>query len=115
LFHSGTEIIAEEQAVWLRQNHLLGSSDDLKDVVDAFEKVSNAFKKNPKKIDEINEILQPPEKKSPEVSFLPIGAASETPTSAASATQTSVPVFSATDSSAPYSMAVRSIYNMVNA
>ena len=38
LFHSGTEIIAEEQAVWLRQNHLLGSSDDLKDVVDAFER-----------------------------------------------------------------------------
>lgn len=53
LFHSGTEIIAEEQAVWLRQNHLLGSSDDLKDVVDAFEKVSNALKKNPKKFDEI--------------------------------------------------------------
>ena len=53
LFHSGTEIIAEEQAVWLRQNHLLGSSDDLKDVVDAFEKVSNALKTNPKKFDEI--------------------------------------------------------------
>ena len=68
-----------------------------------------------RKIDQINEILQPPEKKSPEVSFLPIGAASQTPSSAASATQTSVPVFSATDSSAPYSMAVRSIYNMVNA
>ena len=53
LFHSGTEIIAEEQAVWLRQNHLLGSSDDLKDVVDAFEKVSNALKKNPEKFDKI--------------------------------------------------------------
>ena len=53
MFHPGTEIIAEEQAVWLRQNHLLGSSDDLKDVVDAFEKVSNALKKNPKKFDEI--------------------------------------------------------------
>ena len=68
-----------------------------------------------RRIDQINDILQPPEKKSPEVSFLPIGAASETPTSAAAATQTSVPVFSAADSSAPYSMAVRSIYNMVNA
>ena len=68
-----------------------------------------------RRIDQINEILQPPDKKSPEVSFLPLGAASETPTSAASATQTSVPVFSAADSSAPYSMAVRSIYNMVNA
>ena len=66
-------------------------------------------------IDKINEILQAPEKKSPEVSFLPIGAASQSPTSAASATQTNVAVFSATDSSAPYSMAVRSIYNMVNA
>ncbi len=66
-------------------------------------------------IDRLNEFLQPPEKKSPEVSFLPIGAASQTPTSAASATQTNVAVFSATDSSAPYSMAVRSIYNMVNA
>lgn len=68
-----------------------------------------------RRIDQINEILQPPEKKSPEVSFLPIGAASQTPTSAASATQTNVAVFSADDSSAPYSMAVRSIYNMVNA
>ena len=68
-----------------------------------------------RRIDQINEILQPPEKKSPEVSFLPIGAASQTPTSAASATQTNVAVFSAADSSAPYSMAVRSIYNMVNA
>ena len=53
LSHPGTEIIAEEQAVWLRQNHLLGSIDDLKDVVDAFDKVSNALKKNPKKFDEI--------------------------------------------------------------
>ena len=53
LYHAGTEIIAEEQAVWLRQNHLLGSSDDIRDVVDAFEKVSNALKKNPKKFDEI--------------------------------------------------------------
>jgi hypothetical protein len=68
-----------------------------------------------RRIDQINEFLQPPDKKSPEVSFLPLGAASETPTSAAAATQTSVPVFSAADSSAPYSMAVRSIYNMVNA
>ena len=47
--------------------------------------------------------------------FLPIGAASQTPTSAASATQTNVAVFSATDSNTPYGMAVRSIYNMVNA
>ncbi len=59
--------------------------------------------------------MQPPEKKSPEVSFLPVGAASETPTSAAAANQTPVPVFSAFDSNMPYSMAVRSIYNMVNA
>ena len=36
-----------------------------------------------RRIDQINEILQPPEKKSPEVSFLPIGAASQTPTSGA--------------------------------
>ena len=66
-------------------------------------------------IDKINEILQAPEKKSPEVSFLPLGAASQSPSSAASATQTNVAVFSATDSNTPYGMAVRSIYNMVNA
>ena len=53
LFHPGTETIAEEQAVWLRQNHLLGSNDDLRDIVDAFEKVSNELKKNPKKFNEI--------------------------------------------------------------
>ena len=53
LFHSGTEIIAEKQAVWLRQNHLLGSRDDIRDVVDAFEKVSNALKKSPEKFDDI--------------------------------------------------------------
>ena len=58
--------------------------------------------------------MQPPERESPEVSFLPLGGASETPTSSAAATQTSVTVFSADDSNAPYSMAIRSIYNMVN-
>ena len=43
----------EEQTVWLRQNHLLGSNDDIRDIVDAFEKVSNELKKNPKKFNEI--------------------------------------------------------------
>ena len=59
--------------------------------------------------------ITPPQRSSPEVSFLPINSTPTPPTSSAAATQTSVAVFSANDSNSPYSMAVRSIYNMVNA
>lgn len=42
-----TELIADEQAVWLKQNHLLGSEDDSNDIIAAFEKVTGAMKKDP--------------------------------------------------------------------
>jgi len=91
------------------ENIFLKGYEDLKSQSQGF------YDETMRRIDQINEILQPPEKRSPEISFLPIGAASQTPSSAASATQTNVAVFSATDSNTPYGMAVRSIYNMVNA
>ena len=43
-----TEIFAEKEAVWLKQNHLLGDKKDIQDVVDAFEKVTSAMKNDPK-------------------------------------------------------------------
>ena len=42
-----TETIADEQAVWLRQNHLLGNERDIQDIVDAFVKVTSKLKSNP--------------------------------------------------------------------
>lgn len=42
-----TELIADEQAVWLKQNHLLGSEEDTKDIINAFEKVTDAMNKEP--------------------------------------------------------------------
>jgi dTDP-4-amino-4,6-dideoxygalactose transaminase len=42
-----TELIADEQAVWLRQNHLLGTERDIQDIIDAFVKVTSALKNNP--------------------------------------------------------------------
>ncbi|MEA1881026.1 MAG: DegT/DnrJ/EryC1/StrS family aminotransferase [Candidatus Marinimicrobia bacterium] len=39
-----TERIADEEAVWLKQNHLLGNDDDTRDIIDAFEKVTRALK-----------------------------------------------------------------------
>ena len=89
---------------------------------------SNVFDNILKKIDSLEDQLNnsgaqsstsinitPPQRSSPEVSFLPINSTPTPPTSSAAATQTSVAVFSANDSNSPYSMAVRSIYNMVNA
>ena len=49
LHHTNTEIFAEKQAVWLRQNHLIGSEEDTNDIINAFEKVVLAIKKDPKK------------------------------------------------------------------
>ena len=49
LHHTNTEIFAEKEAVWLRQNHLIGSEDDTNDIINAFEKVVSAIKKDPKK------------------------------------------------------------------
>ena len=43
-----TEIFAEKEAVWLKQNHLLGDEKDIQDVMDAFEKVTSAMKSDPK-------------------------------------------------------------------
>ena len=48
LNHVNTEVFAEKEAVWLRQNHLIGSEKDSQDVINAFEKVSLAMKKDPK-------------------------------------------------------------------
>ena len=45
--HINTERFAEEEAVWLRQNYLLGSASDTDDIFDAFEKVTDAMKKDP--------------------------------------------------------------------
>ena len=42
-----TERIADSEAVWLKQNHLLGNSQDTQDIIDAFEKVTSAFKSSP--------------------------------------------------------------------
>ena len=53
LFHDNTEVFAEEQAVWLRQNHLIGSDKDLQDVINAFEKVTSELKKSPGKFKNI--------------------------------------------------------------
>ena len=49
LYHSNTELFAENQAVWLKQNHLIGSEEDTNDIINAFEKVVTAIKKDPKK------------------------------------------------------------------
>ena len=42
-----TERIADEEAVWLKQNHLLGDAQDAQDIIDAFEKVTSALRKSP--------------------------------------------------------------------
>jgi len=33
--------------VWLKQNHLLGDAQDIRDIIDAFEKVTTALRKFP--------------------------------------------------------------------
>ena len=45
---SQTELFAEKEAVWLKQNHLLGDEEDIQDIKDAFEKVTSAMKNDPK-------------------------------------------------------------------
>jgi len=42
-----TERLATEEACWLKQNHLLGSEEDLQDIYDAFEKVTGEMRRNP--------------------------------------------------------------------
>lgn len=42
-----TERIADEEAVWLKQNHLLGDAQDAQDIIDAFEKVTTALRTSP--------------------------------------------------------------------
>ena len=46
--HINTENFSEREAVWLKQNHLIGSQEDTQDVIDAFEKVVTAMQKDPK-------------------------------------------------------------------
>lgn len=42
-----TERLADEESIWLRQNHLLGSKEDVIDVANAFIKVTESMRKNP--------------------------------------------------------------------
>ena len=49
LHHTNTEIFSEKQAVWLKQNHLIGSEEDTNDIINAFEKVVSAIKKDSKR------------------------------------------------------------------
>ena len=42
-----TEKIADHESVWIKQNHLLGDQQDIKDIINAFEKVTNAIMKEP--------------------------------------------------------------------
>ena len=42
-----TEKLCTEEAVWLKQNHLLGTKDDTNDIIMAFKKVTTAMKEEP--------------------------------------------------------------------
>ena len=42
-----TEKLCTEEAVWLRQNHLLGTKDDINDIIMAFDKVTSVMKEEP--------------------------------------------------------------------
>jgi dTDP-4-amino-4,6-dideoxygalactose transaminase len=42
-----TEKLCTEEAVWLKQNHLLGTNDDTNDIIMAFKKVTTAMKDEP--------------------------------------------------------------------
>jgi dTDP-4-amino-4,6-dideoxygalactose transaminase len=42
-----TERIATEQAVWMKQTHLLGDESDIKDIINAFEKVTTVMRSEP--------------------------------------------------------------------
>ncbi len=42
-----TDRMCEKESVWLKQNYLLGTTEDTQDIVNAFEKVTTEMKKNP--------------------------------------------------------------------
>ncbi|MFC1565548.1 hypothetical protein ACFL4B_01220, partial [Candidatus Neomarinimicrobiota bacterium] len=42
-----TEKLCNDEAVWLKQNHLLGTDEDTQDIINAFVKVTNAMKETP--------------------------------------------------------------------
>ena len=42
-----TERFSEKESIWLKQNYLLGTSQDTQDVINAFEKVTGEMKDNP--------------------------------------------------------------------
>lgn len=42
-----TERITDREAIWLKQNHLLGSDQDIRDIIIAFEKVTDALRSKP--------------------------------------------------------------------
>jgi len=42
-----TEKLCTDEAVWLKQNHLLGTKDDTNDIIMAFKKVTTAMKQEP--------------------------------------------------------------------
>jgi dTDP-4-amino-4,6-dideoxygalactose transaminase len=42
-----TEKLCTEEAVWLRQNHLLGTENDINDIIMAFDKVTTVMKEEP--------------------------------------------------------------------
>jgi len=42
-----TERLCTEEAVWLKQNHLLGTKEDTDDIIMAFKKVTTAMKEEP--------------------------------------------------------------------
>jgi dTDP-4-amino-4,6-dideoxygalactose transaminase len=42
-----TEKLCTEEAVWLKQNHLLGTKDDTNDIIMAFKKVTTTMKEEP--------------------------------------------------------------------
>ncbi len=42
-----TERLCNEQSIWLKQNHLLGTDQDIQDIINAFEKVTTVMKTNP--------------------------------------------------------------------
>ena len=48
LDHNNTEKFSDKEAVWLRQNYLVGSEQDTEDIINAFEKVVSSIQKDPK-------------------------------------------------------------------
>jgi dTDP-4-amino-4,6-dideoxygalactose transaminase len=42
-----TERIASEQAIWMKQTHLLGDEADIRDIINAFEKVTTVMRSEP--------------------------------------------------------------------